>query len=217
MVSLAAAFLAKHRLDPRDNPQGFERLRAAAEQLKIDLSGQPRAAVSVEEVAHGPGGRALNLDFSMTRREFEDLATPLIQQTFDTCREALGIARLEPKDFDQVLLVGGSTRIPLVKSQVEAFFGRQAMEHISPDEVVAIGAAIQASALTGAERRRAELPRPPLPAARQRQALAQPMQLPDVAARARPGSNPAADGDSAARRHARSGAPHSGWPRRDAA
>lgn len=183
---MADAFLAKHRLDPRDNPQGFERLRAAAEQLKIDLSGQPRAAVSVEEVAHGPGGKALNLDFQMTRREFEELAAPLIQQTFDTCREALGIARLEPKDFDQVLLVGGSTRIPLVKQQVESFFGRQAMEHISPDEVVAIGAAIQASALTGAERRRAELPRPPLPAARKSQALAQTMQIPSSSRKSEP-------------------------------
>ncbi|MBX3181371.1 MAG: Hsp70 family protein [Polyangiaceae bacterium] len=171
---MAEACLAQHRVDLREDPQGFERLRAAAEQLKIDLTGQPRAAVRVEEVAHGAAGRPLALDFSMTRREFEELSAPLIASTFDVCQEALAMARVDPRAFDQVLLVGGSTRIPQVREQVERFFGRAPLDHMNPDEVVAIGAAIQASALTGAERRRAEIPRPPVPA---RKAFAETVQL----------------------------------------
>ncbi len=161
---MAEACLAQHRVDLREDPQGFERLRAAAEQLKVDLTGQPRAAVRVEEVAHGAAGRALALDFSMTRREFDELSAKLIASTFEVCQEALAMARIEPNAFDQVLLVGGSTRIPQVREQVERFFRRAPLDHMNPDEVVAIGAAIQASALTGAERRRAEIPRPPVPA-----------------------------------------------------
>jgi len=100
----------------------------------------------------------------MTRGELERLATPLIDRTFEVCKEALGIARLSQTDFQQLLLVGGSTRVPLVKRRVEDFWKRDVRAHISPDEVVAIGAAIQASALSGAERRKGTVPPPPHPA-----------------------------------------------------
>ena len=169
---MADTFLKQHRYDPRTDPQAFERLRAAAEQVKIALTTEQSTSVDIPEIAHGGSGTPLALSFSMTRAELNALAEPLVNDTFEVVKEALGIARLQPSDFDQVLLVGGSTRMPLVRERAEAFFGKPAMEHISPDEVVAIGAAIQASALTGAERRRGAIPAPPVPAAKQAQAMA---------------------------------------------
>ena len=91
---------------------------------------------------------------------------PIVDQTFDVCRDALSVARLNVGELDQVLLVGGSTRIPLVKRRVEEFFRRAGQNHLSPDEVVAMGAAIQASALAGAERRKSAIPPPPAAARR---------------------------------------------------
>jgi molecular chaperone DnaK len=162
---MAETFLARHRYDPRSEPQIYEHLKVASEQVKHRLSGESEVTLELKEIAHGAGGKPLGLNFSMTRGELERLATPLIDRTFEVCKEALGIARLAPDDFQQLLLVGGSTRIPLVKRRVEDFWKRELRSHISPDEVVAIGAAIQASALSGAEqRRRGTVPPPPHPA-----------------------------------------------------
>ncbi len=158
---IAEQFLRRHRYDPRSDGQVFERVRAAAEHIKLRLSHEPSVSLDLKELAHGASGKALDLTFTMSRTDLERIATPIVERTFDVCREALSIARVEAKDFDQVLLVGGSTRIPLVRRRVEEFFNRQALGHISPDEVVAIGAAIQANALSTAERRRVELPAPP--------------------------------------------------------
>lgn len=162
---MAETFLARHRYDPRSEPQVFEHLKVAAEDVKHRLSTEAEVTLELKDIAHGPGGKPLGLTFSMTRGELERLATPLIDSTFEVCKEALGIARLAVKDFQQLLLVGGSTRVPLVKRRVEEFWRREVRAHISPDEVVAIGAAIQASALSGAEqRRRGTVPPPPHPA-----------------------------------------------------
>src|SRR4029079_17853829 len=109
---------------------------------------------------------AIDLVFEMTRGELEQLAAPIIDQTFEVCRDALGVARLTVGDLDQVLLVGGSTRIPLVRRRVEEFFRRAGQCHLSPDEVVAMGAAIQASALAGADRRKSAIPPRRAPARR---------------------------------------------------
>jgi molecular chaperone DnaK len=172
--------LAQHRVDARADLQIFERLRAAAELVKHRLSTESEARVTVNEVAHGLGGRSLNFEFSMTRQEFEHLAQPIIDRTFDVCREAMGIARLTQADFDQVLLVGGSTRIPLVRTRVEEFFDKPLRANINPDEVVAIGAAIQAAALSGAEKRRATVPPAPSPASRQTQPKFSDAKIPDT-------------------------------------
>ena len=166
---MAELLVAQHRIDARTDLQAFERLRAAAETIKHRLSTESEARVTVHEVGHGIGGRSVDFDFSMTRGELERLAVPIIDKTFDVCREALGIARLSTNDFDQVLVVGGSTRIPLVRSRVEEFFRRPLRANINPDEVVAIGAAIQAAALSGAERRKGTIPPAPSPASRQTQ------------------------------------------------
>ena len=162
---MAEAFLSAHRYDPRIDPQAFERLRAAAETLKIELSSSPRAQIKLREVAFGAGGAHLDLDFGMTRDELDMLAGPLVERTFAVCQEALSIAKLSVSEFDKVILVGGSTRIPLVRRRVEQFFGSQPLDRINADEVVAIGAAIQAAALTEIARRRS-IPPPPVPAVR---------------------------------------------------
>jgi molecular chaperone DnaK len=162
---MAEAFLHAHRYDPRIDPQAFERLRAAAESLKIELSANPRSQTKLREVAFGTGGAHLDLDFGMTRDELDMLAAPLVERTFAVCQEALSIAKLSVSEFDKVILVGGSTRIPLVRRRVEQFFGSPPLDRINADEVVAIGAAIQAAALTEVARRRS-IPPPPLPAMR---------------------------------------------------
>jgi molecular chaperone DnaK len=162
---MAEAFLHTHRYDPRIDPQAFERLRAAAENVKIDLSTNARSQIKLREIAFGAGGATLDLEFTMTRDELDMLAAPLVERTFAVCQEALSVARLAVSEFDKIILVGGSTRIPLVRRRVEQFFGSPPLDRINADEVVAIGAAIQAAALTEVARRRS-IPPPPVPAAR---------------------------------------------------
>jgi molecular chaperone DnaK len=163
---MAEQALRQFRYDARADPILFDRLRLAAEQLKHELSEGVTATTIVRELTHGAGGKPLDLTFTLSRTELESLAGPIIDQTFEVCREALGVARLTVGDLDQVLLVGGSTRIPLVKERVEEFFRREGQHHLSPDEAVAMGAAIQASALAGAERRKSAIPPPPAAARR---------------------------------------------------
>jgi len=162
---MSEAFLHAHRYDPRADSQAFERLRVAAEVIKIDLSTRERGHIKLREVAFGVGGAHLDLDFGMTRDELEMLATPLVERTFAVCQESLGVARLPVSAFDKIILVGGSTRIPMVRRRVEQFFGAPPLDRVNPEEVVAIGAAIQAAALTEVARRRS-IPPPPQPAAR---------------------------------------------------
>jgi molecular chaperone DnaK len=162
---MCEAFLHAHRYDPRTDSQAFERLRVAAEAVKIELSSHERTHIKLREVAFGVGGAHLDLDFGMTRDELEMLATPLVERTFAVCQEALSVAHLPVSAFDKVILVGGSTRIPLVRRRVEQFFGAAPHDRVNPDEVVAIGAAIQAAALTEAAMRRS-VPTPPVPGAR---------------------------------------------------
>jgi molecular chaperone DnaK len=163
---MADAFLQTHRSDPRANPQAFEKLRSAAEALKIELSTSDRGRATVRDVALGMTGAPLGLDFTMTAAELDALAAPLVERTFAVCDEALHIARQPPSSFDKVILVGGSTRNPFVRRRVEQFFGSPPLDRVNPDEVVAIGAAIQAAALTDAARVRS-IPAPPVPGRRQ--------------------------------------------------
>jgi molecular chaperone DnaK len=163
---IADQFLARHRYDPRSDPQVFERLRASAESMKRRLSSETEATVELSDIAHGTGGKSLDLSFRMTRIELERLVAPIVDRTFDVCQEALSIARLSQQDFERVLLVGGSTRIPFVRRRVEEFFQRELKASVNPDEAIALGAAIQANALGGAERRRAPVPKAPAAARR---------------------------------------------------
>ncbi|MBI2394364.1 MAG: Hsp70 family protein [Deltaproteobacteria bacterium] len=155
---IALEVIQSTRFDPRGDVQVMERLRAAAEQIKIALSTQPDITVELRELGYGPGGAPIDLTFTMTREQLEKVARPLVDRSFKVCDDALQLARMRSDGFDNVILVGGSTRIPLVRRHVEEFFGKKPLERLNPDEVVAIGAAIQAAALTGAERRRAVTP-----------------------------------------------------------
>src|SRR5258708_6269638 len=108
---MANEFLRKHRSDPRTHPQAFERLRVAAETLKIELSSVEHAHVQLREVDVGVGGASLGLDFSLSRIDLDALAAPLIERSFAVCEEALSIARVPATNFDRVILVGGSSRV----------------------------------------------------------------------------------------------------------
>ena len=153
MDRMAENLLKEHKIDAEKDILVREQLRSAAETLKIDLSTRSMAKIRVED---------LEFEFIMRRSEFEALIEPLMARTLSVCQEALDIAGVFIKDIDQVLLVGGSTRIPLVRRRVSSFFSKMPQSRINPDEVVAIGAAIQASSLE-AKQAPAQIPGPPRP------------------------------------------------------
>ena len=135
---MASSLLSSHKLDASSDTLVREQLRAGAEKVKVELSTRSMAKVRIGE---------LDFDFTLRRSEFEKLADPLVARTLKVCEEALQSAGLSARDLDQVLLVGGSTRIPLVRRRTSSFFGKMPQSRINPEEVVAIGAAIQAASL----------------------------------------------------------------------
>jgi molecular chaperone DnaK len=166
------AAIADHIVDqllaPVGGPQGTqgsiwqEHVRSAAESLKRELSVHPEAVAQLPADSRRRAVAGVRRQqVSMTRAELEGLVEPIIDRTFDVCREALGLARVLPDQIERVLLVGGTTRMPLVRRRVEAFFGRPPLSTLNPDEVVALGAALQAEALAGGARRRSTIPAPP--------------------------------------------------------
>jgi molecular chaperone DnaK len=146
---MVQSFLAQTRYDARNDPQAYERLRAAAEWAKCQLSNTQEVELTVEELAFGDGGAALDLKFVMKRQRLEELSQPLIARTFDVCEEAMRLSGLRPSQLDQVILVGGSTRMPVVRAMVAEYFGRSPLASIDPDLVVSQGAAIQGAQLAG--------------------------------------------------------------------
>ena len=146
---MAAAALQHHRYDPRRDPQAYERLRAAAEWAKCQLSSEGEVQLKVEELAYDTGGRPIDLTFGLGRAALEKLIRPLVARSFDVCEDAMRVAGLRPTQLDNVILVGGTTRIPLVRGMVRDYFARDPLGHIDPDLVVAQGAAIQGLALAG--------------------------------------------------------------------
>jgi molecular chaperone DnaK len=149
---MASHFLEQHRYDTRQDRQAYERLKAAAEWAKVQLSGKPHVKLCIEELAYGDGGAALNLDYSLTREQLEHMCQPLIARSFDVCEDAMKAAGLRPTQLDNVILVGGSTRIPLLQRMVAEYFGRNPLSSIDPDLVVAQGAALQAFTLSEPKR-----------------------------------------------------------------
>jgi molecular chaperone DnaK len=141
------AFLAANRFDLRTNEVAMMRLRAVAEQTKIELSRRSRAVVRIDEIAYGPNGRPLDLQIEVKRDEFVGLVADIIDRTFPVCREALSLAQLGPEEIDDVVLVGGTTKIPYVRDQATKFFGKPSRSDVNPEEAVALGAALQARAL----------------------------------------------------------------------
>ena len=140
-------FLKDTRIDLKNNEISMMRLRAVAEQTKIELSRRSRAVVRIDEIAYGPKGAPLNLQIEITRDEFVGEVGALIDRTFPVCQEAMILAGLDIDRIDDIILVGGTTKIPYVRDQVSRFFNKAPRTDIAPEEAVAVGAALQATAL----------------------------------------------------------------------
>ncbi|MCZ7683209.1 MAG: Hsp70 family protein [Sandaracinaceae bacterium] len=153
------AFRAEHGVDLRRDAQAFERVKAAAEWAKCQLSSDEAVELTVEEITTARAA-SLDLTFAMTRAELEALATPWLDRSFQVSEEALGVAGLSIADLDRVVLVGGSTRMPLCRQRVAEFFGREPRTDLDPDLVVAQGAAIHGFALGGPREARVLRPTP---------------------------------------------------------
>ncbi|MCX7626211.1 MAG: molecular chaperone DnaK [Candidatus Sumerlaeaceae bacterium] len=134
--------------DYQPDPLVAQRLREAAEKAKCELSYSRQAVVSLPFLAY-VGTEPMHLEVTLRRAELEAMIRPLIERTLQCCEQALEACRLRPQDIDRVILVGGSTRIPAVEHAVEDFFGIAPFKGINPDEIVAIGAAMQAAILQG--------------------------------------------------------------------
>ncbi len=150
---MAAHLLETHRIDVTKDRDAYELLRTGAERAKCELSHHSEAMARVEEVAYGEGGAPIHLDYTLSRDRFVQLARSIVTRTFDVCEEAMGLAEVRPTQIDNVILVGGSTRIPLVQEMVAEYFGRTPLSDIDPDIVVAHGAALQGWALSQPVRR----------------------------------------------------------------
>jgi len=144
LIAVAVADIAGDLgLDARQHPDLVQRLRRAVIEAKIALSSRPAAELEVEL----PDGRLYQR--TITREMFEQMIEPIVERTLEPCRQALKDAELTVAQVDEVVLVGGSTRIPLVRRRVEELFGREPHSELNPDEVVALGAAVQAKILAG--------------------------------------------------------------------
>jgi molecular chaperone DnaK len=135
-------------IDLRKDPMALQRLKEAAEKAKIELSSTAQTEINLPYISAGDG-MPKHLVKSLTRAKFEQLADSLIKRTIEPCKKALKNAGLSTSDIDEIILVGGSTRIPAIQDAVKAFFGKEPSKGVNPDEVVAIGAAIQGGVLTG--------------------------------------------------------------------
>ncbi len=146
---LAAEFASENGgIDLKKDPMALQRLKEAAEKAKIELSSQTSAEINLPYIMP-VDGIPKHLVKTLTRAKFEQLADHLIQKTIEPCRKALQDAGLNASDINEVLLVGGSTRIPAIQAVVEKFFGKAPNKSVNPDEVVAMGAAIQGGVLAG--------------------------------------------------------------------
>ena len=152
---MAERFLAQHGWDVRTDKQSFERMRAAAEWAKCQLTSHPAAELTIEGL--GEQGRPVDFETTITRGEFEDAIRPTLATAFDVCQQAFEEIGAKPTDLDNVVLVGGSTRIPLVRQMVEQYFDAKPRVEFDPDLVVAQGAAIHGYALSGIKKPTAAL------------------------------------------------------------
>ncbi len=146
---LAQEFASEnHGIDLKKDPMALQRLKEAAEKAKIELSNQTSTEINLPYIMP-VDGIPKHLVKTLSRAKFEMLCDSLFQKTIEPCRKALADAHLSASDIDEVLLVGGSTRIPKVQELVKNFFGKEPNKSVNPDEVVAIGASIQGGVLTG--------------------------------------------------------------------
>ncbi len=147
---LADEFKKQYGVDLRSDKQALQRLRDAAEKAKIELSSKLETDISLPYItatAEGP----LHLEMKLTRAMFESLTRDLVEKTREPIERALNDAKLSPQDIDEIILVGGMTRVPMVQKFIKDIFGKEPNKSVNPDEAVAIGAAIQAAILAGTE------------------------------------------------------------------
>ncbi len=145
---LAAEFQNEENIDLRKDPMALQRLKESAEKAKIELSSSAQTEINLPYITATQSGPK-HLVKTLTKAKFEQLVDSLIKRTIEPCKTALKNAGLTVNDIDDIILVGGSTRIPAIQKAVEDFFGKSPSKGVNPDEVVAIGAAIQGGVLTG--------------------------------------------------------------------
>ncbi len=148
MDYIVSEFKKETSVDLTKDKMAMQRVKDAAEKAKKDLSGMTTTEISLPFISQGTDG-PIHLNMSLTRAKFEDLISDLVESTTEPVRKALKDANLSAKDIDKVLLVGGSTRIPCVQELVKKELGKEPSKEVNPDEVVAMGAAIQGGVLTG--------------------------------------------------------------------
>ncbi|MFZ5925123.1 MAG: molecular chaperone DnaK [Bacillota bacterium] len=146
---VAEEFRKQYGIDLRKDRVALQRLTEAAEKAKVELSGLLTANISLPFITADSNGQPLHLDMTLTRAKLEELTRDLVEMTLGPTRRALEDAGLEPKDIDKVILVGGQTRMPLVQQAIRDLIGKEPHKGVNPDEVVALGAAIQAAVLAG--------------------------------------------------------------------
>jgi molecular chaperone DnaK len=148
---IVGEFKRDQGIDLSKDPMALQRLKEAAEKAKMELSSTNSTDVNLPFITADQSGPK-HLNYTLSRAKFEQLVDDLITRTLEPMRKALKDAGLEPKDIDEVLLVGGSTRIPKIQDEVKKFFGKDPNKGVNPDEVVAIGAAVQGAVLTGEQK-----------------------------------------------------------------
>ncbi len=147
---LAGEFEKEHKFDLRKDPQALQRLIEAAERAKIELSASSETTISLPFITFDPETRTpLHLERKLTRAKFEELTADLLKRVREPVQQALKDAKVDAKDINEVILVGGSTRMPGVKRVVKEITGKEPNESVNPDEAVALGAAVQAGIITG--------------------------------------------------------------------
>jgi molecular chaperone DnaK len=145
---LASEFKADENMDLTTDPMALQRLKEAAEKAKIELSSSAQTEINLPYITATASGPK-HLVRTLTKAKFEQLIDDLIKRTIEPCRTALKNADLSTSEIDEIILVGGSTRIPAIQEAVEKFFGKAPSKGVNPDEVVSLGAAIQGGVLTG--------------------------------------------------------------------
>ena len=146
---LVKEFKKENDIDLSEDKMAMQRLKEVAEKAKKDLSGMVSTQISAPFIAKDEDGEPVHLDMTLSRAKFEDLIEDLVESTLEPVKKALKDAKMTKKDIDKVILVGGSTRVPLVYETITKELGQEPSREVNPDEVVAMGAAIQGGVLTG--------------------------------------------------------------------
>ncbi len=149
IVDFLAKEVAKQGVDITKDSQAMQRLREAGERAKIELSTTLTSEISLPFLTMGPGNAPVHFTYSLTRAKLEEIVVPIVEKTTKPVMQALKDAKLEPKDIDKIILVGGPTRMPIVQRYVEQLLGKKIERGVDPMEAVAFGAAVQAGVLTG--------------------------------------------------------------------